>query len=148
MSKPNNNDFILALSILHPDGYNWPDIGKNCPGDNYDEFSDAYGPNPPTEAEVIAARDEALSMIAARDTIRGTRSGLADYWRSEAVPPYVRGPYQDKFEAASKLLDEGDAESAMALIEFAEPHAGYTTEQAEVFATVKAALVASLSDLI
>ena len=147
MNGLNNNDFILALGILHPDGYEWPDPGLPCPGDTYAEFAEAYGPGCPTEAEVIAARDAALATKEVRQSLNAARAGIADYWRSTAVPPYVRGPYQDKFEAATKLLDAGDVESAAALIEFAEPLASYTTEQAETFEVVKAAMLQGLQSL-
>lgn len=87
----------------------------------------------PTQAELDAAQ-------------RATqRTALRQQW--EALPAYIRGPYRDKFEAANRLLDEGDDEAAVALIEYAPPAPDFDAAQLATFAQVKEAMKAGIEAL-
>lgn len=73
------------------------------------------------------------------------RAALRQQWGS--LPAYIRGPYRDKFEAANRLLDEGDDESAIHLIDYATPMPDFTAEQITVFNSTKAAMKAGIEAL-
>lgn len=88
----------------------------------------------PLPASVVAARARAAQ-----------RSAMAAQWA--ALPAWIRGPFADKYAAANLLIDAGDDEAAAALIQYATAPAGYTAEQAEVFAGVKATFAAAIASL-
>lgn len=73
------------------------------------------------------------------------RADLRAQW--EALPAYIRGPYRDKFEAANRLLDEGDDAAAVALIEYAAPVPDFDAAQLATFAQVKASMKAGIEAL-
>lgn len=73
------------------------------------------------------------------------RSALRQQW--DALPAYIRGPYRDKFEAANRLLDEGDDESAIALIEYTEPMPGFTDDQTNIFNIAKQQMQQGIANL-
>lgn len=74
-----------------------------------------------------------------------SRAALRAQW--EALPAYIRGPYRDKFEAANRLLDEGDDDAAVALIEYAAPAPDFDAAQLATFAQVKASMKAGIEAL-
>lgn len=82
---------------------------------------------------------EELSDIEKTAKARETqREELRVSW--DALDPYLRGPYRPLFDSANKLLDEGDDEAAVEMIDSAEPTAkiaGDPTMQA-TFDAVKA----------
>ncbi len=83
---------------------------------------------------IVPSQEYIDSIISAQD--RATqRTALKQQW--DALPAYIRGPYRDKFEAANRLLDEGDDESAIALIEYTEPMPGFTDDQINIFNIAK-----------
>jgi hypothetical protein len=91
-------------------------------------------------AEVILADREATINQRAQG-----RSALYAAW--QALPAYIRGPFREKFEVANTLLDEGDDEAAIAMIEYAEAPTSYTAEQITVFAATKTAMKAGIENL-
>ena len=87
----------------------------------------------PSPAELAAAERSAQ------------RTALRQQW--DALPDYIRGPFRDKFEAANRLLDEGDDDAAIALIEYAEAPASFDAEQIATFAATQAAMKAGIEGL-
>jgi hypothetical protein len=103
----------------------------------------------PTLEEIEAQRSLAEAIIADQQAVIDARaqgrSALYAAW--QALPAYIRGPFREKFEAANMLLDEGDDEAAIAMIEYSEAPASYTLEQASVFAATKTAMKAGIENL-
>lgn len=87
----------------------------------------------PSPAELAAAERSAQ------------RTALRQQW--DALPDFIRGPFRDKFEAANRLLDEGDDDAAIALIEYAEAPASFTATQLATFAATQAAMKAGIEGL-
>lgn len=87
----------------------------------------------PSPAELAAAERSAQ------------RTALRQQW--DALPDFIRGPFRDKFEAANRLLDEGDDDAAIALIEYAEAPASFTATQLATFAATQAAMKAGIENL-
>lgn len=129
------------LTIAWPDRGGWRVYG--------DEITAGDGGTVPTMEEIEAQRDFAEAVIsdqqAAIDARAAGRSALYAAW--QALPAYIRGPFREKFEVANTLLDEGDDEAAIAMIEYAEAPASYTLEQASVFAATKTAMKAGIENL-
>jgi hypothetical protein len=104
----------------------------------------------PTMEEIEAHREATEAALAADHAAvsarKAARAQLRATW--EALPyPWIKGPFQEKFDAAFVLVEKGDIDSAAALIEYAEMPSGYTLEQAGVYAQVKAQLAAALEAL-
>lgn len=99
----------------------------------------------PTEDELLAVWatiEEASINQDARATIR---AALLEKW--DALPAWIRGPFQDKFAAANTLLDAGQDDAAEAIIQYAEVPTAYSVEQVAIFAAVRAELLAALSGI-
>lgn len=127
--------------------YTWPDRGGWTVYEN--EIIAGDGGTIPTTEEIEAARPVVESIIAAKqiqyqNRISG-RSALRASW--EALPAYIRGPFREKFEVANKLLDEGDDEAAIAMIEYAEAPTSFTTEQLNVFNSTKTQMKLGIESL-
>lgn len=106
----------------------------------------------PTAEEIEAARPAADAALAAAAEVQAKlaaraagRSALREAW--DALPPFIRGPYRTHFEAVNSLLDEGDNEGAIALIEFAQPVATFRSEQMATFEAVQAQMKAGIEAL-
>jgi hypothetical protein len=129
------------LSIAWPDRGGWRVYG--------DEISAGDGGSVPTPQEIEAQRAFAEAILADREATINQRaqgrSALYAAW--QALPAYIRGPFREKFEVANTLLDEGDDEAAIAMIEYAEAPTSYTAEQATVFAATKTAMKAGIENL-
>lgn len=129
------------LSIAWPDRGGWRVYGE--------EITAGDGGTVPTLEEIEAQRSFAEAVIAdqqaALDARAQGRSALYTAW--QALPAYIRGPFREKFEVANTLLDEGDDEAAIAMIEYSEAPASYTLEQASVFAATKTAMKAGIENL-
>jgi len=129
------------LTIAWPDRGGWRVYGE--------EITSGDGGAVPTLEEIEAQRSFAEAVIAdqqaAIDARAQGRSALYVAW--QALPAYIRGPFREKFEVANTLLDEGDDEAAIAMIEYAEAPASYTLEQATVFAATKTAMKAGIENL-
>jgi hypothetical protein len=97
-------------------------------------------------AEIEAHREATEeSLAAAQQQASLRRSKLAQLradWK--ALPDFIRGPFRDKFEAASRLLDEGDDAAAIALIEYADSPSSFTSDQIATFAATKATMRAGI----
>jgi len=128
------------LTIAWPDRGGWRVYGE--------EITSGDGGTVPTLEEIEAQRSFAEAVIAdqqaAIDARAQGRSALYVAW--QALPAYIRGPFREKFEVANTLLDEGDDEAAIAMIEYAEAPASYTLEQAAVFAATKTAMKAGIEN--
>lgn len=97
-------------------------------------FEQAYDENFEEESRVQAQKLRAASRVALRAA-----------W--DALPAFIRGPYRPEFEAANRLLDEGDDAGAIALIEYAPAKPDFTIEQVATFAAVKAQMKAGIEAL-
>jgi hypothetical protein len=60
----------------------------------------------------------------------------------DGLPSWIRGPYRDKFEAANRLLDEGDDEAARDLIKYATPLPDSEETPLAIFEAVRAQMMA------
>lgn len=129
------------LSFAFPDRGGWRVFG--------DEISAGDGGPVPSIGEIEAHRtatEQALSAVENRARERYENlSNLRNQWRG--LPDFIRGPFRDKFEAASRLLDEGDDVAAIALIEYCEPPSSFSEEQVETFGTIKTAIQSAIENL-
>lgn len=125
----------------------WPDRGGWTVCGDFIEAGD--GGAVPTLQEIEAQRALAESVIADRENAIAHRaqgrSALYSAW--QALPAYIRGPFREKFEVANTLLDEGDDEAAIAMIDYAEAPSTFSLEQASVFAATKTAMKAGIQNL-
>lgn len=92
--------------------------------------------------EIIALAAPILAAAESRET---ARTALRAQW--DALPAIYRGPYRPEFEAANRLLDEGDDEGAAAIIAYSEPKQGYSEEEISTFNTVKSQMATSIASL-
>lgn len=99
----------------------------------------------PTEAELLAAWESIQSASAASAAREAARAALADKWA--ALPSWIRGPFGGKYDAAIRLLNANDDETAADLIRYADAPALYSPEQSAVFELVRAELLAALSGI-
>jgi hypothetical protein len=83
------------------------------------------------QAEQAAAASRATS-----------RAALRQQW--DALPAIYRGPYRPEFEAANRLLDEGDDEGAAAIIAYAAPKPGFTEAEVATFKAIKSQMAAGI----
>jgi hypothetical protein len=114
-----------------------------------DDITAGDGGPVPTLEEIEAQRQTVESILLAQQTQRENRaagrSALRAIWNT--LPAYIRGPFREKFEIANRLLDEGDDEAALAMIEYAEAPSNYTLEQISVFAATKATMKTGIENL-
>lgn len=97
-------------------------------------------------ADALVIVTATQNAIAIRSAIRtAIRTALRAKW--DALPAWIRGPFQDKFAAANTLLDAGQDDAAEAIIQYAEVPTAYSVEQVAIFASVRAELLAALSSL-
>lgn len=103
----------------------------------------------PSMEEIEAQRPFVEALVADREAAINQRaqgrSTLYTAW--QALPAYIRGPFREKFEVANTLLDEGDDEAAIAMIQYAEPPASYTADQIIVFNNTKVSMMAGIEGL-
>lgn len=104
------------------------------------EWHEAF-PFPGWQEALAAAADLAATATARADA----RAALRSQW--DALPPWIRGPYRHLFDSANSLLDAGDDEAAVAMIDYAAPRAAFTEEQATTFQEVKASFSAAVAAL-
>lgn len=104
-----------------------------------------------TEIAERSADDAAwLAGQSARDaaaTRTTTRAALRAQWKTQ--PSWMRGPYHDKFSSFFSLLDEGDKDAALEMIESIEPTRKITKDAARLtqFNGVKAQFAAAIQNL-
>jgi len=104
------------------------------------EEIESMRPAAQAKADADLAKAEDDKQKAAQRT--ASRHALRQQW--DALPDYIRGPFRDKFEAANRLLDEGDDAAAIALIEYADSPSSFTSDQIAIFAATKAAMKAGI----
>lgn len=92
--------------------------------------------------ELTEELETVLAVRSLRSTIRTALRAKLD-----ALPAWIRGPFQDKFAAANTLLDAGQDDAAEAIIQYAEVPTAYSVEQVAIFAAVRAELLAALSGI-
>lgn len=137
------------LSFAWPNRGGWRVFG--------DEISAGDGGAVPTMHEIEAARPAAQAKADADNAQAESqkvqaqqraaqRTALRQQW--DALPDFIRGPFRDKFEAANRLLDEGDDGAAVALIEYAEAPALFDSDQLATFTAARAAMKAGIQNLI
>jgi hypothetical protein len=93
------------------------------------------------EMEAVNLTEDELAALARTSS----RVSLRTIW--DNLPAYIRGPYRPQFEAANRLLDDGDDEGAAALIQYATPCPDYDEEQADAFNAAKSTLLAGIESL-
>lgn len=93
------------------------------------------------EMKVVSLTAEELAYFARSSS----RASLRTVW--EGLPAYIRGPYRPQFEAANRLLDQGDDEGAVALIQYALPCPDYDQAKLNAFNTAKSTLLAGIESL-
>lgn len=129
------------LSFAFPNRGGWRVFGN--------EISAGDGGPVPSMDEIEAQREateEALAAAQQQASLRHSKlAQLRADWK--ALPDFIRGPFRDKFEAASRLLDEGDDTAAIALIEYCEPPSSFSQEQVETFGTIKTAIQSAIENL-
>lgn len=111
--------------------------------------ADAWLPLPPKPSEAATWQngqwvEPSPAELAAAER-SAQRTALRQQW--DALPDFIRGPFRDKFEAANRLLDEGDDDAAIALIQYAEAPASFTAEQLATFTATQAAMKAGIEGL-
>ncbi len=144
----------MSASIHDILSFGWPNRGGwRVFGD---EIAAGDGGDVPTMEEIEAMReaaqtkadaDHAQAEIEKANAQQRSlqRTALRQQW--DALPEFIRGPFRDKFEAANRLLDEGDDDAAIALIDYAEAPASFTADQIAIFAATKAAMKAGIEGL-
>lgn len=73
------------------------------------------------------------------------RATLRARW--DSLPSWIRGPFRPAFEAANRLLDEGDDDAAADLIRYQTPPPDYDSTKLAVFAAVKSEFAAAIDEL-
>lgn len=121
-----------------------------------DEISAGDGGSVPTMAEIESMRPAAQAQADA-DLVKAeaekqkaaqrtaARHNLRQQWN--ALPDFIRGPFRDKFEAANRLLDEGDDAAAITLIEYADIPSSFTAEQTTFALQVKTLMIEGVEGL-
>jgi hypothetical protein len=126
--------------------YAWPNRGWTVYGN---QITAGDGGPVPTMEEIEAQRSFVESIISAKIADREARelgrTTLRASW--DSLPAYIRGPFREKFEVANKLLDEGDDEAAIAMIEYTEAPTSFTTEQLSVFNSTKTNMKLGIENL-
>lgn len=136
---------LLALDYLHPGGYEGLDPAKPTPS-NYAEYLAAEtAQSPHSEQELMAAAAEQNRVEEKVKQRALKRSALFSQW--EALPAWIKGPYRATFAAAVELLNAGQDEEAVALIQYEDAKAGYTAEQKQTFELVRAEIVTAMQNL-
>jgi hypothetical protein len=114
-----------------------------------DEISAGDGGAIPSIPEIEAHREETEQFLSGLQMQANARSqnlaALREQWKG--LPDFIRGPFRDKFEAASRLLDERDDAGAIALINYCDAPSSFTPEQVETFLTVKTTMKSAIENL-
>lgn len=110
-----------------------------------DDSGERHGPGSPVYEAMISrwAREMESQQRAEQRATAG--AALADKWA--ALPSWIRGPFGGKYDAAIRLLNANDDETAADLIRYADAPALYSPEQSAVFELVRAELLAALSGI-
>jgi hypothetical protein len=134
-------DVMDALAHLYPAGFTAFDPGKPTPA-SYAEYLDWCEAEPHTEAELIAAAETTRERRAILHSRREARAAIRAMWAT--VPDWMAAPFQEKFEAANALLDQGRDGAAVALVQYAEAPAAFEPLQLTTFENLKTTLITQL----
>lgn len=147
MSIQSQNDIMLALAGLYPDGYDGFPPGADTPQSyaDYEAMNLHTGATRHTEAELEAGLALYESRRTAADQIQGAREQLRAYWESQ--PDYIVGPLASLWEAGQKHLDDGKPGRAYELIKHAPMPTTYTETEAGTAAEVRTFLLAQIATL-
>lgn len=76
-----------------------------------------------------------------------SRTAMRTQW--DGLPAYIRGPYRPLFDAANELLDEGDFDAAVAMVDAAEANGIISADPTKeaTFNAVKAQFAAGVTAL-
>ena len=150
------NNVVLATGKPHPaDGRDVPGLEQglvlllevNGDDPKPDSATHKLGGWGERVYDVEAGTATRTRMVVARDSRETKRAAMADNFRNQ--PAWIRGAFYPQFMAASQLLDEGDDEGAIALVQDSDPNEktkGTNGRQA-TFDQVKADFVAAIQDL-
>lgn len=142
----NKNDIFAALQTLYPEGFEGGNDAVPSPS-SYEEYSkwvlDGFTVHSRDEMELALLEFEKSKE--ARAAIRAERASIAESFSS--LPDYIRGPYLNQFNSASKCLNENDYGAALAIIQYADPLNGYTEEQLLKFNEVRGDLMQRIQSL-
>lgn len=148
MSLDTQNDILLALAGLYPDGYGGFPPGADTP-QTYGEYAAmalTEGWTRHTAEELVEGRALYEARKAAASALRASRTSLNVYWESR--PDYITGPLGALYAAAQKHLDDGKAARAYELVKHAPMPTTYNETQAAAAEEVRAVLLAALAPLL
>jgi hypothetical protein len=146
MSLDTQNDIMLALAGLYPDGYDGFPSGFDTP-QNYAEYAAmdlTEGATRHTEAELEEGRRLYETRRAAAAAAREIRASLNHYWESQ--PDFITGPMGSLFLAVQKHLDDKQPGRAYELVRLSQPPA-YNEDEMAVFDSVRSFLLAEFAKL-
>lgn len=110
-----------------------------------DDSGERHGPGSPVYEAMISRWAREMESQQRAEQCATARAALADKWA--ALPSWIRGPFGGKYDAAIRLLNANDDETAADLIRYADAPALYSPEQSAVFELVRAELLAALSGI-
>lgn len=110
-----------------------------------DDSGERHGPGSPVYEAMISRWAREMESQQRAEQRATARAALADKWA--ALPSWIRGPFGGKYDAAIRLLNANDDETAADLIRYADAPALYSPEQSAVFELVRAELLAALSGI-
>ena len=140
------NKIASAIYELWPSGIDDSLVNNTKPSPfNYDSFVDWLNGDAPT----LAAMQEAAARFEAKKAAKlekvRIREGIAKYW--ESLPEFITGPHDHKFKEVSRFLDAGSEEKAIAVVQYADPSASYSTVELDKFQEVREFLINALKSL-
>lgn len=110
-----------------------------------DDSGERHGPGSPVYEAMISRWAREMESQQRAEQRATACAALADKWA--ALPSWIRGPFGGKYDAAIRLLNANDDETAADLIRYADAPALYSPEQSAVFELVRAELLAALSGI-
>lgn len=147
MSLETQNDIMLALAGLYPDGYDGFPSGADTP-QHYDDYA-AMTLNPGATRHTAQELEAGIALYESRRTaaaqIRAARQQLRAYWESQ--PDYIVGPHASLWEAGQKHLDDGKPGRAYELIKHAPMPTTYTEAEAGTAGEVRTFLLEQIATL-
>lgn len=143
-STLDQNAIFAALAYYYPDGFEDFDPAESSPT-TYDEYVAWTQGEPLSLDDMLHGARETIARRARYAEIRAQRALLRETWTG--LPAYIRGPFNDQFESANRLLDARDYEAAVALIKYATPPSGYDAAELQTFYSVHRQLVTALDGI-
>ena len=135
---------FAALMHYYPEGFT--EFNEAAPSPTtYAEYAAWFQATPLSEGDMLVGRDATLAVKAGKAARSLQRQALRDQW--DQLPPFIRGPFREKFDSINMLLDAGDDDAARALVQYAEPPATFSPEELQVFSSVRASFLQAISSL-